>query len=119
MPGVEDLANTIVETTDAQNGKDTYVTLRIEASESQPNRVCEVTLTLTSEGDEASRSTTFELEAMAVDEQGSSSTSPETGDSDNGDSLTQESNTLPWVGGVELLILLGTVALRRTIEGKD
>ena len=114
MPGVEDLANTIVETTNAQNGKDTYVTLRLEASESQPNRVCEITLSLTSEGDEASRSTTFELEAMAVDEQDSSSTSPETGDSDDGDSLSQESNALPWVGGFELLILLSMVALRRS-----
>ena len=113
MPGVEDLANTIVETTNAQNGKDTYVTLRLEASESQPNRVCEITLSLTSEGDEASRSTTFELEAMAVDEQDSSSTSPETGDLDDGDNLSQESNTLPWVSGLELLILLSMVALRR------
>ena len=77
MPGVEDLANTMVEPTDAQNGKDTYVTLRLEASESQPNRVCEITLALTSEGDEASRSTTFELEAMAAEEQDSSSTSTE------------------------------------------
>jgi hypothetical protein len=119
MPGVEDLANTIVETTDAQNGKDTYVTLRLEASESQPNRVCEITLALTSEGDEASRSTTFELEAMAVDEQDSSSTSTETGDSDDGGSLSQESNTLPWVGGVELLILLSTVAVRRANSSKD
>ena len=119
MPGVEDLANTIVETTNAQNGKDTYVTLRLEASESQPNRVCEITLSLTSEGDEASRSTTFELEAMAVDEQDSSSTSPETGDSDDGDSLSQESNALPWVGGFELLILLSTVAVRRANSSKD
>lgn len=119
MPGVEDLANTLVETTDAQNGKDTYVTLRLEASESQPNRVCEITLALTSEGDEASRSTTFELEVMSVDEQDSSSTSAETGDSNDGDSLSQESNSLPWVGGVELLILFSMVALRRGCMTQD
>ena len=56
---------------------------------------------------------TLLIQAMAVDEQDSSSTSPETGDSDDGDSLSQESNTLPWVGGFELLILLSMVALRR------
>ena len=116
MPDVEDLANTLVETTDAQNGKDTYVTLRLEASESQPNRVCEITLSLTSEGDDASRSTTFELEVMAVDDQDSSSTSSETDntdDSDDSDGLSQESNTLPWVGGVELLMMFSLASLGR------
>ena len=113
MPDVEDLANTLVETTDAQNGKDTYVTLRLEASESQPNRVCEITLSLTSEGDDASRSTTFELEVMAVDDQDSSSTSSETDNTDDSDGLSQESNTLPWVGGVELLMMFSLASLGR------
>jgi len=120
MPGVDDLANTLVEPTDAQNGKDTFVKLRLEASESQPNRVCEITLSLTSEGDDASRSTTFELEVMATDEQDSSSTSSEVENSDDKDdeSLSQESNTLPWVGGVELLMLLSLASLSRSLHSK-
>jgi hypothetical protein len=119
MPGIEDLANTLVDTTDAQNGKDTYATLRLEASESQPNRVCEITLILTSEGDDASRSTTFELEVMGVDNQDSSSTSSETDDSDDNDLLSQESNTLPWIGGIELLMLFSLASLGRNINVKD
>ena len=119
MPGIEDLANTLVDTTDAQNGKDLYATLRLEASESQPNRVCEITLILTSEGDDASRSTTFELEVMGVDNQDSSSTSSETDDSDDNDLLSQESNTLPWIGGIELLMLFSLASLGRNINVKD
>jgi hypothetical protein len=103
----------VVETTDAQNGKDTYVTLRLEASQSQPNRVCEITLSLTSEGDDASRSTTFELEVMAVDDQDSSSTSSETDNTDDSDRLSQESNTLPWIGGIELLMMFSLASLGR------
>jgi len=118
MPGIEDLANTLVDTTDAQNGKDTYATLRLEASESQPNRVCEITLTLTSEGDDASRSTTFELEVMGVDDQDSSSTPSETDDSDDSEHLSQESNTLPWIGGIELLMLFSLASLGRNINVK-
>jgi hypothetical protein len=119
MPGIEDLANTLVDTTDAQNGKDIYATLRLEASESQPNRVCEITLILTSEGDDASRSTTFELEVMGVDNQDSSSTSSETDDSDDNDLLSQEPNTLPWIGGIELLMLFSLASLGRNINVKD
>jgi len=119
MPGVGDLANTLVETTDAQNGKETHVTLRLEASGSQPNRVCEITLTLTSEGDDASRSATFELEVMGANDQDSSPTSPETDGSDDGDHLSQESNTLPWVGGVELLMLFSLASLGRSFNSKD
>jgi len=116
MPGIDELANTLVDTTDVQNGKDTFATLRLEASGSQPNRVCEVTLSLTSEGDDAPRSTVFEIEVMGVEDQDSSSTSPETDGSDESDRLSQESNTLPWVGGIELLMLLGLASFRRNIS---
>ncbi|MBT5391545.1 MAG: hypothetical protein HOL22_04270 [Euryarchaeota archaeon] len=119
MPGLEDLANTLVETTDAQNGKDTFVTLRLEASESQPNRVCEVTLTFTSEGDEASRSSTFEIEVMAVevgDDTAPPSNSDDTNDSEH---LSQESNTLPWIGGIELLMAFSLATLGRSEKQKN
>ena len=107
MIGLEELPNTLVETTDAQNGKDVFATLRLEASESQPNRVCEVTLSLTSEGDDASRSVTFELEVMAVEANDSPQNTPQTDDGEEGNSLSQESNSLPWAGGIELLLLIG------------
>ncbi len=118
MDGVIDLANTVVETTDAQGGKNTFVTLRIDASESQQQRVCEVTLSLVSEGDDIGRSTTFDLEVQAVE---SSPTTGSTGGSssntdDSDSSLSQESNALPWLGGIETLSLIGLVSLRKRID---
>lgn len=119
MPGLEDLANTLVDTTDAQNGKDTFVALRLEASESQPNRVCEVTLSFTSEGDDASRSTTFEIEVMAVENIDDNPPPSNPDIPDDGDSLSQESNTLPWIGGVELVMALSFAALGRSMKQKN
>lgn len=113
MTGLDELANTLVDTTGAQNGKDVFATLRLEASDSQPNRVCEVTISLTSEGDDASRSVTFELEVVAVEASDSSPGSPQTDDDEGSSSLSQESNSLPWVGGIELLLLLGLASLRK------
>mgnify|MGYP003312334631 CR=1 FL=1 len=116
MMGLDELANTLVETTDAQSGKDVFASLRLEASESQPNRVCEITLSLTSEGDAASRSVTFELEVMAVEVDDSSQESPQTDDEEEMNSLSQESNSLPWAGGIELLTLIGLASLRKSTE---
>tara|TARA_B100001094_G_C18087849_1_gene748717 strand:+ start:287 stop:1252 length:966 start_codon:yes stop_codon:yes gene_type:complete len=113
MIGLDELANTLVETTDAQSGKDVFASLRLEASESQPNRVCEITLSLTSEGDDASRSVTFELEVMAVQVDDSSQESPQTDGEEDTGSLSQESNSLPWAGGIELLTLIGLASLRK------
>ena len=113
MTGLDELANTLVDTTGAQNGKDVFATLRLEASDSQPNRVCEVTISLVSEGDDASRSVTFELEVMAVEASDSPPDSPQTDDDEGSSSLSQESNSLPWVGGIELLLLLGLASLRK------
>lgn len=113
MTGLDELANTLVDPTGAQNGKDVFATLRLEASDSQPNRVCEVTISLTSEGDDASRSVTFELEVMAVEASDSPPDSPQTVDDEGSSSLSQESNSLPWIGGIELLLLLGLASIRK------
>lgn len=110
---VDELANTVVDPTDAQNGKDTFVTLTLEASSSQPSRVCEVTLSLESEGDEALRSATFEIDVKAVEAQEDQSSS-DNGVQDGDDTqLTEESNSVPWLGAVEILVLLGLVSVCR------
>jgi hypothetical protein len=115
MTGVDELANTLVDPTDAQSGKDTFVTLRIDASESQQKRVCEVTLSLVSEGDDVARSSTFEIEVNAVESnQPSDSSSDSSTDIEDSDSsLTQETNALPWLGGFETLTLIGLASLRK------
>ena len=113
MVGVEELANTVVDPTGAQGGKDTFVTLTLEASTSQPTRVCEVTLSLESEGDEASRSTTFEVDVEAIQADDDDTSSNNDDQEDDDVLLREESNSVPWVGGIELLLLLGFVSVLR------
>ena len=113
MVGVEELSNTVVDPTGAQNGKDTFVTLTLEASSSQQTRVCEVTLSLESEGDEASRSATFDVDVKASESEQDDSPSNDDDRDEDEAILTEESNSVPWVGGLELLILLGLVSVLR------
>jgi hypothetical protein len=113
MVGVEELSNTVVEPTGAQNGKDTFVTLTLEASSSQPTRVCEVTLSLESEGDEASRSATFDVDVKASESEEDDSSSNNDDQDEDQAILTEESNSVPWVGAIELLMLLGLVSALR------
>lgn len=113
MVGVEELSNTVVEPTGAQNGKDTFVTLTLEASSSQPTRVCEVTLSLESEGDEASRSATFDVDVKASESEEDDFSSNNDDQDEDQAILTEESNSVPWVGAIELLMLLGLVSALR------
>jgi len=103
----------VVDPTGAQGGKDTFVTLTLEASTSQPTRVCEVTLSLESEGDEASRSTTFEVDVEAIQADDDDTSSNNDDQEDDDVLLREESNSVPWVGGIELLLLLGFVSVLR------
>ena len=72
-----------------------------------------MTLSLTSEGDDASRSATFELEVMAVEVSETPQETTPTDEEGNSDTLSQESNALPWIGGIELLMLIGLASLRK------
>jgi hypothetical protein len=109
------LANTVVETTDARNGRDTFSTLTLVASESQPRRACEITISIISEGDNAARSTTFDVEVFAYDDEEKSSTdSGDSDDSDNSDDgLNVESNTLPGFLAFEAILMLATCSVLR------
>lgn len=113
MVGVQELANTVVDPTGAQSGKDTFVTLTLEASTSQPTRVCEVTLSLESEGDEASRSTTFDVDVEAIQADDDDTSSNNDDQEDDDILLREDSNSVPWVGAIELLMLLGLVSVLR------
>jgi len=81
------------------------------ASESQPRRSCEVTISLISEGDDVGRSTTFDVEVFAyVDDVSSSSTND--GEDDSVDSgLKVESNTLPGFLALEAVLIFATVGV--------
>ena len=115
VEGLDALANTVVETTDARNGRDTFSTLTLVASESQPRRACEITISIISEGDNAARSTTFDVEVFAYeDEEKSSTDSGDSDDSDNSDDgLNVESNTLPGFLAFEAILMLATCSVLR------
>ena len=53
---------------------------------------------------------------MAVEVDDSSQESPQSDDEEETNSLSQESNSLPWAGGIELLTLIGLASLRKSTE---
>lgn len=111
VDGLEALANTLVDPTGARNGRDVTAILTLVASESQPRRSCEVTISLVSEGDDIGRSTTFDVEVFAyVDDDSSSSTND--GQDDSADSgLKVESNTLPGFLALEAVLIFATAGV--------
>ncbi len=115
VEGLDALVNTLVDPTGAQNGKDTSAILTLVASESQPRRTCEVTISLVSEGDDTARSTTFDVDVIAYEGE----TKP-TNDGNNDDDstasedgLSMESNTVPGFAAIEAIMVVAMVSLLR------
>lgn len=115
VEGLDALVNTLVDPTGAQNGKETSAILTLVASESQPRRTCEVTISLVSEGDDTARSTTFDVDVIAYEEE----TKP-TNDGNNDDDstasedgLSMESNTVPGFAAIEAIMVVAMVSLLR------
>ena len=110
--GLEQFSNLIVEPTDLDNNVAKGFDVKFIASASHPDRTCEVTFSVISEGDERVRSVTFDLQVSAadivVDDQSSN------GGSSDGDGLSENSSNLAWIGFYELfLIILFTIYFRR------
>ena len=110
--GLEQFSNLIVEPTDLDNNVAKGFDVKFIASASHPDRTCEVTFSVISEGDERVRSVTFDLQVSATDivvEDQSSN-----GGSSDGDGLSENSSNLAWIGFYELfLIILFTIFSRR------
>ena len=115
VEGLDALVNTVVDPTGAQNGKDASAILTLVASESQPRRTCEVTISLVSEGDDTARSTTFDVDVLAYEED----TNPTNDANDDDDSsasedgLSVESNTVPGFAAIEAIMVVAVVSLLR------
>jgi len=111
--GLEQFDNLVVEPTDLNNNVAKGFEVKFVASASHPDRTCEVTFSVISEGDERVRSTTFDLKVSAaeviVDD------NPVDDGSSNGDGLSESSSNLAWHGFYELLFILlfATYASRR------
>lgn len=102
--GLEQFDNLVVEPTDLDNNVAKGFNVKFVASASHPDRTCEVTFSVISEGDERVRSTTFDLKVSAVEVVDDDQSSD--GGSSNGDGLSENTSNLAWFGFYELLIIL-------------
>ena len=102
--GLDQFSNLIVEPTDLDNNVAKGFNVKFIASASHPDRTCEVTFSVISEGDERVRSVIFDLHVSAADIVADDQSS--TGGSSNGDGLSENSSNLAWVGFYELFLLL-------------
>ena len=112
VSGLEQLENTVVQVTNEKGDNKAVFTLRLEASSSHQERTCEVMLSVQSEGDNAQRSSTFNMavSAPSIEE----TNTPHQSDDDDAPILS-DSSSLPWLSMTEMLVVffLAMMALRR------
>ncbi len=108
VSGLEQLENTVVQVTNEKGDNKAGFTLRLEASSSHQARTCEVTIEVQSEGDNAQRSTTFnvDISAPSADE-----TPVADQDDDDVAPKVSESSSLPWLSTAEMLVVISLAML--------
>ena len=112
VSGLEQLENTVVQVTNEKGDNKAVFTLRLEASSSHQERTCEVMLSVQSEGDNAQRSSTFN---MAVSAPSTEETNTPDQSADDDAPILSDSSSLPWLSMTEMLVVffLAMMALRR------
>ena len=112
VSGLEQLENTVVQVTNEKGDNKAVFTLRLEASSSHQERTCEVMLSVQSEGDNAQRSSTFNMAVSAPSTE--ETNTPDQSDDDDAPILS-DSSSLPWLSMTEMLVVffLAMMALRR------
>lgn len=112
VSGLDQLDNTVVQVTNDKGDNKVVFTLRLEASSSHQERTCEVTLSVQSEGDNAQRSSAFNVAVSAPSNE--ETNTPDQGEDDDVP-IVSESSSLPWLSMTELLVafFLAMVAFRR------
>ena len=112
VSGLDQLDNTVVQVTNDKGDNKVVFTLRLEASSSHHERTCEVTLSVQSEGDNAQRSSAFNVAVSAPSNE--ETNTPDQGEDDDVP-IVSESSSLPWLSMTELLVafFVAMVAFRR------
>ena len=112
VSGLDQLDNTVVQVTNDKGDNKVVFTLRLEASSSHQERTCEVTLSVQSEGDNAQRSSAFNVAVSAPSNE--ETNTPDQGEGDDVP-IVSESSSLPWLSMTELLVafFVAMVAFRR------
>lgn len=112
VSGLDQLDNTVVQVTNDKGDNKVVFTLRLEASSSHQERTCEVTLSVQSEGDNAQRSSAFNVAVSAPSNE--ETNTPDQGEDDDVP-IVSESSSLPWLSMTELVVafFVAMVAFRR------
>lgn len=112
VSGLDQLDNTVVQVTNDKGDNKAVFTLRLEASSSHQERTCEVTLSVQSEGDNAQRSSAFNVAVSAPSNE--ETNTPDEGEDDDAP-IVSESSSLPWLSMTEVLVafFVAMVAFRR------
>ena len=103
--GLEGYQGKAVKPTGVDNAQPLEVAIKLEASSSHPQRDCEVTFSVVSEGDGMSRSITLDMSVKAAEEQDDPVVGEDDDDTSSGLSVG-ETDSLPFLGFVEIISLL-------------
>jgi hypothetical protein len=114
IKGLDSALNVQVQPTGVNGQEAESFTFRIEPSSAHPSRTCEVTLSVTSEGDNNQRSVVFDVEIQEEGDSGSDSNSGTDSGSSSSGSNDEDSSALPSLSFMMTFVLVGIAALTRS-----
>jgi hypothetical protein len=114
ITGLDSALNVQVQPTGVNGQEAESFTFRIEPSSAHPSRTCEVTISVTSEGDNNQRSVVFDIEIQEEGGSGSDSNSGTDSDSSSSGSNDEGSSALPSMSFLMTFVLVGIAALTRS-----
>ena len=109
ITGLDSALNVQVQPTGINGQEAEAFIFRIEPSSAHPSRTCEVTISITSEGNNVQRSVMFDIEIQDGDEPDSNSGSDSS--SSTSSSTDEDSSALPSVSFLTTFVLVGIAAL--------
>ena len=113
ITGLDSALNVQVQPTGINGQEAESFTFRIEPSSAHPSRTCEVTISITSEGNNIQRSVVFDIEIQDEDESDSNSNSGSDSGSSSSSSTDEGSSALPSLSFLSTFVLVGIAALTR------
>jgi len=114
IKGLDSALNVQVKPTGVNGQEAESFTFRIEPSSAHPSRTCEVTISVTSEGDNNQRSVVFDVEIQEAGDSDSDSNSGTDSGSSSSGSTDGDSSALPSLSFAMTFILVGIAALTRS-----
>ncbi|MDB3879259.1 hypothetical protein N9295_00280 [bacterium] len=114
ITGLDSALNVQVQPTGINGQEAESFTFRIEPSSAHPSRTCEVTISITSEGNNIERSVVFDIEIQDEDDSDSNSNSETDSGSSSSGSTDEDSSALPSLSFLTTFVLVGIAALTRS-----